>query len=134
MLNCVEYQVGYDNSTIKKTASRFRGPQEEGDSNSTLVLVIIIVIFTVCESPELIVNLMTLIDRSSSVVNISVDTFNIAIKINEVLKVLNSSTNFFIYLTLSRRFRLVLKRMLVRVIKSKSSTFSIAETVPLQNG
>ena len=108
------------------------GPPEETESNATLVLVIIVIVFIVCETPELIVKILSILDRWFVSVNISMATLKNFSTVIELLMVINSSSNFFIYLTLGNRFRLVIRNALVRVIRSNSTTFT-TESMPLQN-
>ena len=135
-LTCLTVLNGLLVKAIRKSRKRHQemgGPQEESESNATLVLVIIIVVFIVCETPELIMKFMSIIDRMSESVNIPMETLKTFSTVIELLMVINSSSNFFIYLTLGNRFRLVIKNTLVQVIRSRSTSFSTVETVPLQN-
>lgn len=96
--------------SLKRQFNQFRhAPHDHSDANATQVLVIIIVVFIVCESPELIVKILSIIDRCSTNVTISLSLFKIFATINEFLMVVNSSVNFVIYLTFGKRFRMIMR-------------------------
>jgi hypothetical protein len=79
------------------------------ENNVTLILAIIIVVFIVCETPELFLKIATVVSRhlgSTEIFNLDLLRFGI---VNEVLLVINSSSNFVIYILLGKRFRRVMK-------------------------
>ncbi len=102
------------------------------ETNATLVLVVIIVVFLLCESPELVLQVLTVIHRHISAIPIFSGEYpvllDLVIDSSEVLMVVNSSTNFFIYLLLSKRFRATLKEIFV----TKFYSTETHESVPLQ--
>ena len=74
--------------------------RQESDNNITLVMIIIILSFIVCQGPARIVQIVW----SYSAPNCQVYQFYV-IQISLVLEVLNSSNNFFIYTALRKQFR-----------------------------
>ena len=122
--------------TIRRSRMRHQElgrPREENECNGTLVLVIIIVVFIVCESPELIVKIMVVIDSYSDSVNILAEALDILVVFNELMMVVNSSVNFAIYMTLSNRFCLILMQIILAFRKRDSTKYSSSEVVPLQH-
>ena len=120
---------------IKRSRKRhigIGGPQDETDSSATLVLVIIVIVFIVSETPELIVKILSILDRLFVAISIPMETLQTLSTVIKLLMVINSSSNFFIYVTLCNRFRFIMRTTIMRVIRSNSTTFT-TESVPLQN-
>ncbi len=81
------------------------------EANATLVLIIIVLIFIICETPELIFRVITVIARHVNDVDaVFSKTFRrVFTTVSETLMVCASSVNFFIYCAFGRRFRRVMK-------------------------
>ncbi len=85
--------------------------EDHYEANATYVLIIIILVFILCETPELIHKIITVITRHVK----SMDEFfsrefrSCFSTLSELLMVCNSSLNFFVYLAFGRRFRRVMK-------------------------
>ena len=107
--------------------------REYSDNNATLVLVIIVLVFVVCQTPELLVRMLTLIQRLglSNGVNffqhIFLERFSV---FSEFLMVLNSSVNFFIYVAFGRRFRFIMKETF-RDLVTTNATMMTPESAPM---
>ena len=82
---------------------------DHSDTKATQALVIIVVVFLICETPELIVKILAMLNQHIEGVSISIDVFKVFTSINELLMVVNSSVNFFVYLAFRKRFRMVLR-------------------------
>lgn len=81
----------------------------QSDKNATTVLIIIVIVFIVCETPELVQKCVSFTERNfpySDLLSREVIRFNM---VSQLLMVINSSINFFIYLIFGRRFRRILK-------------------------
>jgi len=104
---------------------------DNNESNATLVLIVIVVVFIVCETPELIVTILSNLDRWSERINISMPLLRIFSTVNEFLMVINSSSNFFIYIAFGQRFRLVMRET-VKTAFGNGSTVMTYESEPLQ--
>ena len=79
------------------------------DKNATMVLIIIVIVFVVCETPELALKFLTFSERNFGSRLLSRQLlfwFNV---ISELLMVVNSSANFVVYLVFGRRFRRILR-------------------------
>jgi len=82
------------------------------DNNVTLVLVIVVLVFTVCQTPALATQLMW-----SLLADTARDCGGLQYyfgRISNLLVVVNSAANFPVYLCFNTRFRLVLAQMLGR--------------------
>lgn len=103
------------------------------DGNATFVLIVVVIVFIICETPELILKIVTLIERHFryELLSHALLRFN---AFSELLMVVNSSVNFFVYLFFGRRFRHILSDTLRLPFKlsSNGSTASTRETLPLQ--
>ena len=94
------------------------------ENNATLVLVIIILVFIICETPELLLKIATVVSRhlqSTGIFNTHLIRFGI---INEVLMVINSSSNFIIYVLFGKRFRHIMKETFRSLAHTNSSTYT----------
>ena len=116
------------------TPGRYQNHKKENMSAST-VLVIIIIVFVICETPELIVRTVTLIDRYTSEENFGMsdeqsgEFYKIFNTVSQVFMVLNSTVNFFIYCAFGSRFRKHLRAALRR----PGSSLATDELVPMNN-
>ena len=79
------------------------------DNNAIRILVFVVLLFVLCETPELVIKIFTFIDRHSDSVNISRQVLRDAVVVNELLMVVNSSVNFIIYFTFGKKFRSTVK-------------------------
>ena len=111
------------------------GGHPNSEANATFVLVIIIMVFLLCETPELMVRTVTLIDRYTSDAKFGMTLgqsgtfYRICNTVSKVFMVLNSTVNFFIYVAFGKRFRHYLKEALQR----PTTTMITHESVPLQH-
>ncbi len=98
------------------------------EANATLVLIIIVLVFIICETPELVYKILTVITRHvQSMENIFSRRFRHNFStVSELLMVCNSSVNFFIYCAFGRRFRRVMKMTFSPHISNTTR-----ETIPL---
>jgi len=79
------------------------------DSNVTLVLVIVVLVFTVCQTPALATQLMwSLLGDDARLCGGLQFYFG---RVSNLLVVVNSAANFHVYLFFNTRFRLVLAQM-----------------------
>ena len=118
---------------IRRSTNRQRryGTQPDfSDCNATFVLVIVVIVFIICDTPELILKTMSFIDRIFDQVNISPTALHKLATVTEFLMVINSSTNFFVYCAFGRRFRFVMKETFRYM--STTSTPATAEIIPLR--
>ena len=121
---------------IKHSRRRHREFRSSGngpvENNATLVLIIIVLVFIVCETPELIIKVISTIERHTKSGNVfSTQAFRYPIILSEVLMVVNSSINFIIYVTFGRRFRHVMKETFKYRLSITSAL--TRESIPLQN-
>ena len=76
-------------------------------------MIVVVMVFIVCESPEMIYRILTTTSRYVDDLN-DMFTTDIMYKfgiISELCSVVNSTVNFFIYLSFSKRFLMSLKEM-----------------------
>ncbi|ELT99149.1 hypothetical protein CAPTEDRAFT_215484 [Capitella teleta] len=109
---------------IRRSRKRHASHQDSSnDSNSTVVLVIIVIVFIVCEAPEPVIHSISAVEYAF---HIEVFTFDfIALyTISDLLMLVNSSINFFIYVIFGRRFRETLKGMFRENFTSATSRFN----------
>ena len=81
------------------------------EANATFVLIILVLVFIICETPELVYRIITVLTRHVPGLD---RTFDLEFQhtfatVTELLMVINSSVNFFIYCAFGRRFRRVMK-------------------------
>ena len=96
-----------------KRQRRFGAHNETSDNNATLVLVIIVITFILCETPELILKTVTFAERRwYPALNLPITTLGDLSTTNEFLMVINSAANFFIYCVFGKRFRYLLRTTL----------------------
>lgn len=122
--------MGYSSSSYLSNTSSARQFTQHHENNATLVLIIIVLVFIVCETPEMIYRIITLMTRH---IDHMAKTFTKEFRhtfmtVSELLMVINSSVNFFIYCAFGRRFRRVMKY----TFTPNGSTLITHETVPLQ--
>ena len=101
------------------------------DVNATQVLVVVIVVFVCCQTPELLERVAVLIERYHGKDIQETMTYKVFHVISEQLLVLNSAVNFFIYVIFGRRFRDVMKETFRQLRQSHATPFT-CETAPLQ--
>ena len=102
--------VFYIKRSLTRQLNQYRAAYtDHSDNNATQVLIIIVVVFIVCETPELIVKVLAMAGRHFSSVSISLGMFKVFTSINELLMVVNSSVNFIVYFAFGKRFRMVMK-------------------------
>jgi len=99
-------------TALRRKRAEMQGPKTSAssqDSNVTLVLVIVVLVFTVCQTPALVTQLMwsLLSDEARECGGLQYYFRNIS----NLLVVVNSAANFPIYLFFNTRFRLVLGQM-----------------------
>jgi len=102
-------------TALRRKRAEMQGPKTSTtsqDSNVTLVLVIVVLVFTVCQTPALVTQLMwsVLADDARSCGGLQY-YFG---RISNLLVVVNSAANFPVYLFFNTRFRLVLGQMIGR--------------------
>ena len=86
--------------------------RRNGEINATMILIIIIMIFILCETPELLMKIITLLNRHLSFINDKSTIFNTLTTINILLMVTNSAVNFIVYVAYGKRFRKLLRKTL----------------------
>ena len=101
------------------------------DANATQVLVIVIVVFICCQTPELLERVVILVERHHGNQLQNSSAFRVFHVISEQLLVINSAVNFFIYVIFGRRFRDVMKETFRQLRQSHATAFT-CETAPLQ--
>ncbi len=79
------------------------------ENSATLVLVIIVMVFIICQTPELVTKILVFVARQTFGAHL---VPGIIFTISEILMVINSSVNFIIYVAFGRRFRDVLRHLL----------------------
>lgn len=100
-------------TALRRKRAEMQGPKGSAsaaqDSNVTLVLVIVVLVFTVCQTPALVTQLMwsLLADQARHCGGLQ---FYFG-RISNLLVVVNSAANFPVYLCFNTRFRLVLGQM-----------------------
>ena len=125
----------------RKHRLRMQNPKERygdhTDNNATLVLVIIVLVFILCETPELVFRVTTSVFRAVKRMESAMDMtvhYDLA-TVLELLMVVNSSTNFFIYCIFGRRFRQVMRDTFQYKPSHQTTLVVMAathESVPLQ--
>lgn len=129
MLLCLNFRLIQAIRHSKRRQRHMSPTNDDGEYNATLVLIIVVVVFIICETPELILQSLSFIDRYTNDKLLSKGVMSMNI-VSEVLMVLNSSTNFFIYCAFGRRFRWVMKQTFS--YRSSGTTFVTHESLPLQ--
>ena len=92
----------------------------QSEANASIVLIIVVIVFVVCETPEMIVKILIVLSRSFSHLDHVISrhflrTFSI---LSELLMVINSSVNFFIYCAFGRRFRFIMNELFRNVSRN----------------
>ena len=112
----------------KRRQRQMSPTNDDGEYNATVVLIIVVVVFIICETPEMMLQSMTVLQRYAGV---GFPSWSLRLNtISQVLMVVNSSTNFFIYCAFGRRFRWVMKQTFS--YRSSGTTFVTHESLPLQ--
>lgn len=91
---------------MRRNSVSYIGWQEK---NITIVMIIIIVEFLVCHTPDRIINILKYASEGHSGSWTCPHPLFYAASISNVLIVFNASTNFFVYLTFRERFRRILR-------------------------
>ncbi|KAK2144940.1 hypothetical protein LSH36_717g00003 [Paralvinella palmiformis] len=107
------------------------GYTSQTENNATLVLIIIILVFIVCETPELILRILIVLDQhvdSISAISPAFYRFN---TMSALFMVINCSINFFIYFLFGKRFRYILKETFIYKFQTTTSLLT-RETLPLR--
>ena len=117
-----------------KQRSKRRGGEQERDEqqneearnqrNQTIILFSIVIIFIVCHTLRIILNIEDFIIRKTTVVDLNKNCtyghpywYLISMPVSEILLRLNSSINFFIYCAFNNSFRRVLNERIIQVLK-----------------
>ena len=110
---------------LMRMQRRARGANihDDNEANLTLVLVLIVVVFLVCQTPGLIAQFDWF----------NIDMFFRWLAFSNFLFVFNSAVNFLIYTAFGRKFRKVLIRVFHRIAKH-SRSFSISRSHATVNG
>ena len=85
-----------------------QSPHSQQDNSMTFALVIVVIVFIICQTPRFILLAMSFLGPWSFRIVCSMNT------INTSLIVLNSAVNFGIYIVINRRFREVLAEYVCR--------------------
>ena len=126
VLNCLLIRA------IKHSTRRHRdmaNGAEYNENNATVVLIIIVLVFIACETPELLLRIFNMVQRKADIQLFGPGLMRFT-TVSELLMVINSSINFFIYFAYGRRFRRVMKETFV-VKFTTSGTVLTPESVPL---
>jgi hypothetical protein len=104
------------------------------DKNATVVLMIIVVVFVVCETPELIHKLVTFTERNFPY---GLEYSRHLVRLNiasELLMVVNSSANFVVYVAFGRRFRRILRETFRFSFRFSGSGTALTHDLPAAAG
>ena len=104
----------------------------QSEANASIVLIIIIIVFIFCETPELVLKILIVLRRHMESLEMMftrdfIHTFSTT---SELLMVLNSTVNFYIYCAFGRRFRHVMKQTFKKSFTH--TTVLTHESLPLQ--
>ena len=83
--------------------------RRNGETNATMILIIIIIIFILCETPELVIKLLSLLNRHLDFISVKSPIFNTLSTVNTLLLVANSAVNFIVYVAYGKRFRTTMR-------------------------
>lgn len=100
------------------------------DNRATTFLIIIVIIFIMCESLEPVIHFLSFLEVQMKFKIMSLNYLNIY-TISALLMIVNSSINFVIYIAFGKRFRFILKETFKHSFMTTTSLFT-RETVPLQ--
>ena len=85
-------------------------PPHQSEANASIVLINVVIVFVICQTPELIFKILVIVDRWLPHVHvISANATLDFSTMSELLLVINSSVNFLIYCAFGRRFRHIMK-------------------------
>ena len=85
-------------------------PPHQSEANASIVLINVVIVFVICQTPELIFKILVIVDRWLPHVHvISANATLYFSTMSELLLVINSSVNFLIYCAFGRRFRHIMK-------------------------
>uniref|UniRef100_A0A915IB30 G-protein coupled receptors family 1 profile domain-containing protein n=1 Tax=Romanomermis culicivorax TaxID=13658 RepID=A0A915IB30_ROMCU len=113
----LHYQVALAaSSSCNSRASVFRKRGDMSKEISTSIMLVgVVVIFLCCNTLAFVVNILELIDTFNDAKNkqfISSDFFHHTVDFSNVLVMLNASSNIFVYMWFSEKYRLLLKHYL----------------------
>jgi hypothetical protein len=97
--------------------------------NLTLMLVVVVSVFVVCELPDVCLRLTVTAFEFVDVLSVDGPTARYANVVCNALHAVNSSTNFLVYCLLGRRFRRILRRRLADMC-SQPSAFDAGSSGP----
>ena len=104
-----------------------RSPKNK--DNITLMLVVVVSIFIICEIPDLILRVIVTIKEFTPAWQISLTRLRYANAITNMMLTVNSSINFLIYCLIGSKFRKILRQMCCGPIKGGGT--EISEIEPL---
>jgi len=90
-----------------------RRAARDNRSNMTLMLIVVVSVFVVCELPDVGLRLAVTVYEFESTVRLHLDAVRYAHVAANALHVVNASVNFIIYCLVGRRFRRLLGRRLI---------------------
>lgn len=97
--------------------------------NITLMLVVVVSVFIVCELPDLSLRIIFSLREFFEIKTLDIPKLRYYNCITNALLTVNSSTNFLIYCLIGHKFRKILRQMCCRHIRS--NVMEISETEPL---
>src|SRR6218665_1965562 len=99
---------------LKEKRAQMLNLRQQQDNNITFVLIIVVIVFTVCQTPALANQILwSALDRPSRACGGFQFYFS---RIRNLLVILNSAVNFFIYFIFNTRFRQILMHMVCRTM------------------
>ena len=120
--------------TYRTTSARHYPPSHaynsQTENNATLVLIIIIIVFILCETPESLLRIVIALDQHIEYIDAISPAFYRCNTMSVLLMVINCSINFLIYLLFGRRFRHILKETFIDKFQMPSTL--TRETLPLR--
>ena len=122
--------------TVKPTLKYARASgHDHSEANITSMLIIIILVFLVCESPQIIIVLVSFINHFKKFLPLFDSSFRNFHTITDLLLVINSCVNFFIYIIFVKSFRFNMKETFkCRLYGSSVITHETAPLHQLQQG
>lgn len=99
---------------LKKKRAQMLNLRQQQDNNITFVLIVVVIVFTVCQTPALANQILwSALARPSRACGGFQFYFS---RISNLLVIFNSSVNFFIYFAFNTRFREILVHMVCRTM------------------
>ena len=115
---------------LRRKRAEMQSLRQQQDNNVTFVLVVVIIVFTVCQTPALL-NQIFWNALSDSQRNCGGFQFYFS-RISNTLVILNSSVNFVIYFLFNTRFKQVLLQNIFKVEYKKVRTEVSGATLPAE--